>query len=114
LDHKLISDVLFQESSHLGIFKKVIFSSTEMSSSIIQVAYTEIIAGEIINEHIHESMEEVFLVLDGKCEFYVDGICHVLDTYSVIKIPPKTFHKIEAINDTKLFYIGVALSSDNY
>ena len=109
MDHKKISDVFFQQSSHLSILKKVIFSSFEMTSNITQIAYTELLAGEIINEHCHDSMEEVFLLLDGECEFYLDGSCHLLKKESVIKISPKISHKIKALSITKLFYFGVEI-----
>ena len=79
-----------------------------MRSAITQVAYAELIAGEIIEEHLHDSMEEVFLVLDGNCEFCLDGVPHLLTKDSVIKVVPKIKHKLKAITDTKLYYFGVS------
>jgi uncharacterized cupin superfamily protein len=34
-------------------------------------------------------MEEVFLILDGECEFSLDGVSHLLKKDDVIKIAPK-------------------------
>jgi quercetin dioxygenase-like cupin family protein len=48
-----------------------------MTTPVTQVAYSELLAGEIIEEHLHDSMEKVFLVLDGNCEFCLDRVPQV-------------------------------------
>ena len=108
MDSINISEIDFTESCHPGHLKKVIFRGSEMRSSLTQVAYAELLAGEIIEEHLHESMEEVFFVLDGYCEFCLNGVLHVLIKDSVIKIAPKIKHKVKALADTKLYYFGVS------
>ncbi len=107
--HKIISDLDFEKSSHLGILKKVIFYGGELDSSITQIAYTELLAGEAVNQHSHDSMEEVFLVLEGSCEFVLNGISFILKEESLIKVAPKTLHRIRALSDSRLIYFGVAL-----
>jgi quercetin dioxygenase-like cupin family protein len=109
LDSINISEITFTKSSHHGQLKKVIFRGSAMISSVTQVAYAELLAGEIIEEHLHDSMEEVFLVLDGNCEFCLDGVLRVLTKDSVIKIAPKIKHKLKALTDTKLYYFGVSI-----
>jgi quercetin dioxygenase-like cupin family protein len=108
LDFKSISEIKFSNSSHRGQKKKVIFNGYEMTSSVTQVAYAELRAGDIVEEHYHDSMEEVFLILEGECEFILDGISHLLKKDGVIKIVPKMKHKLIAFRDTKLFYFGVS------
>ena len=106
---KNIQELTFEESNHLGVFKKVIYSNLDLFSATTQVAYTELKAGIEVEEHSHDSMEEVFLVLHGSCEFYLNGNVHILQKESVIKVSPKIKHKIKAITDLKLFYFGVAI-----
>jgi quercetin dioxygenase-like cupin family protein len=108
LDSINISEIEFTESSHLGQLKKVIFRHSEMISPVTQVAYTELLAGEVIEEHSHDSMEEVFFVLEGNCEFCLNGVPQGLTKDAVIKIAPKIRHKLKAITDTKLYYFGVS------
>ena len=79
-----------------------------MTSAVSQVAYAELRAGEIVEEHLHDSMEEVFLVLYGNCEFCLDGVRQVLIKGSVIKIAPKIKHKLRALTETQLYYFGVS------
>jgi quercetin dioxygenase-like cupin family protein len=104
-----IFDIEYTDTSHQGQLKKVILKGSQMSSSVTQVAYAELQKGEIIEEHSHQSMEEIFLVLDGQCEFYLDGVSEVLSKYSVVKISPKIKHKLKALSDTKLYYFGVSI-----
>ena len=108
MDSINISEIEFTKSSHPGQLKKVIFTGSEMTSAVTQVAYAELLAGEIVEEHLHDSMEEVFLVLDGNCEFCLDGVPQVLNKDSVIKIASKIKHKLRAITETKLYYFGVS------
>ena len=102
MDSINISEIEFTKSSHSGQLKKVIFIGSEMTSAVTQVAYAELFSGEIVEEHLHDSMEEVFLVLDGSCEFCLDGVPQLLIKDSVIKIAPKIKHKLKALTETKL------------
>ncbi len=108
MEFKIISDIEFTSTSHSGQFKKVIFGGSEMASSVTQVAYTELEEGEIVAENSHNSMEEVFLVIEGECEFSLNGVLHILNKGSVIKISPKTKHSLRAISNTRLYYFGVS------
>lgn len=108
MDFKRISDIELSDSSHPGQSKKVIFLSSELSSAVTQVAYSEFRAGDSVEEHSHESMEEVFLILDGECEVILDGVLHLLKKDDVIKIAPKIKHKLKALRDTKVYYFGVS------
>jgi len=80
-----------------------------MSSSVTQIAFTELLAGDIVKEHSHDSMEEIFIVLEGSCEFVLNGISFFLKKEAVIKIAPKTIHEIRAISHSRLIYFGVAV-----
>lgn len=109
MDSINISEIEFAESSHLGQLKKVIFHGSELTSAVTQVAYAELRAGDIVEEHSHETMEEVFLILDGECEFCLDGVSHILKRDVVIKIAPKIKHALKALRDTKVYYFGVSI-----
>lgn len=47
-------------------------------------------------------------MLDGECEFSLDGVLHLLKKEDVIKIAPKIKHNLKAIRDTKVYYFGVS------
>ncbi len=108
MDFKRISDIELSDSSHPGQSKKVIFHGSELTSAVMQVAFAEFRAGDSVEEHSHESMEEFFLILDGECEFILDGVLHLLKKGDVIKIAPKIKHKLKALQGTKVYYFGVS------
>lgn len=97
------------QSSHNGISKYVYFKSEECASSITQIAYSFLNKNDVVEQHSHPTMEEVFLILEGECCFVVDGNEVVLSNSDVIKIPPGSLHKIYAKTECKLYYFGVSV-----
>lgn len=99
----------WKEANHYGVYKKVIFSGEEFVSKITQIAYTELVKDNIISIHQHETMEEVFFLLNGKCEFTINNEKVLAEEKSTIRIPPNTVHSLHAITDCQLFYFGVSI-----
>lgn len=97
------------QSSHNFISKYVYFKSEECASSITQIAYSFLKKNDVVEQHSHPTMEEVFLILEGECFFVVDGNEVSLSSLDVIKIPPGSLHQIHAKTDCKLYYIGVSV-----
>ena len=89
--------------------KKVFFIGEEFVSNITQVAYTELNKGVEVVNHTHNSMEEVFFLLEGVCEFNIQGASILAEKQSIIRIPINQEHSIRAISDCKLFYFGVSI-----
>jgi quercetin dioxygenase-like cupin family protein len=87
----------------------VIFSNIETISNIRQIAYTEIAAGFEVEQHCHDTMEEFFIIVEGSCEFLLDGNKFLCSKDSIIRVAPKTIHSIKAITCSKVFYFGVAI-----
>jgi mannose-6-phosphate isomerase-like protein (cupin superfamily) len=96
-------------SNHEGIFKKVCFGSDEFISNITQVAYTELMKGAEVSTHVHPSMEEVFFLIEGVCEFKIQEIIIVAERQSITRIPSNKNHSLRAISDCKFFYFGVSI-----
>ncbi len=96
-------------TSHSGVFKKVCFLGEEFISNITQVAYTELKQGNEVNTHAHISMEEVFFLIEGTCEFKIQGESFLAQKQSIIRIPINQEHSLRAISNCKLFYFGVTI-----
>ena len=54
-------------------------------------------------------MEEVFFLLEGVCEFNIQGVSILEDKQSIIRISVNQEHSLRAISDCKLFYFGVSI-----
>jgi mannose-6-phosphate isomerase-like protein (cupin superfamily) len=106
---KRIDEVAWESSSHLSVNKKVLFRQESCKSNITQVAYTELLAGEDIGVHCHPSMEEIFFLINGICEFIINDESIRAESESVLRIPSNTNHSLKAITNCKLYYIGVSI-----
>lgn len=106
---KNLANLNWTDSNHSGILKKVCFAGEEFVSNITQVAYTELNKGVEVVNHTHNSMEEVFFLLEGVCEFNIQGESILAEKQSIIRVPINQEHSIRAISDCKIFYFGVSI-----
>jgi quercetin dioxygenase-like cupin family protein len=105
---KNLANLNWTDANHSGVLKKVCFVGEEFVSNITQVAYTELTKGVEVVNHTHNSMEEVFFLLEGVCEFNIQGVSILADNQSIIRIPINQAHSLRAISDCKIFYFGVS------
>ena len=63
-----------------------------------------------IGEHIHRTMEEMYVIFDGVAEFTVNGKTSLLPAGSMVLCPMGSSHAIHNPNDTKLEWMNVAAS----
>ncbi len=104
---KRIDEVAWESSNHASVNKKVLFRQESFKSNITQVAYTELLAREDIGVHCRPSMEEIFFLTNGICEFIINDERIRAESESVLRIPANTNHSLKAITNCKLYYIGV-------
>ena len=101
-----INDV---KTSHGAGIKKVLCANDEASSNITQIAVSLLKAGEEVEVHEHETMEEHFLIEEGTLEFVIDETIITVNAGSYVMIPAGTKHGIKAVTDCKLITIGCAV-----
>lgn len=106
---KNLANLNWTDTNHSGILKKVFFVGEEFVSNITQIAYTELNKGVDVVNHTHNSMEEVFFILEGVCEFNIQGESILAEKQSIIRVPINQEHSIRAISDCKIFYFGVSI-----
>jgi quercetin dioxygenase-like cupin family protein len=105
---KNLSKLNWIDSNHEDVLKKVIFVEKDFISNITQVAYTELNKDIEVKSHKHVSMEEIFFLLEGVCEFNIQGTYILAEGQSIIRIPVNQVHSLRAISDCKFFYFGVS------
>jgi mannose-6-phosphate isomerase-like protein (cupin superfamily) len=106
---KRLEDISLTNSSHNGVYKKIFFTQEFFESNITQVAYSKLQAGEEIAIHYHESMDEVFFLTEGICEFNIDNETYLAQCQSVIRIIAKMRHSLRAITNCNFYYLGVSI-----
>ena len=104
-----LANLKWTGANHSGVLKKVCFVGEEFVSNITQVAYTELNKGVEVVNHTHNSMEEVFFLLEGVCEFNIQGVSILAEKQSIIRVPINQEHSLRAISDCKIFYFGVSI-----
>jgi mannose-6-phosphate isomerase-like protein (cupin superfamily) len=110
----LLSELILPKllSSHDVGMKTVFvnFKNSFNTDGITQIATASLNAGEIIESHSHESMNEYFFILEGEGEFIIDSdnIHFIPNTF--IGISKKTVHSVRAITEVKFFYFGIKVN----
>lgn len=103
-----LNSIQKKETSHPGISKHVFFENNDFKSNVQQFAYSSLKEGDIVNEHSHQTMEEVFFMLSGKCIFYINEKKYQVEKHTSILIPSGSIHKIEASTDCSFIYFGIS------
>lgn len=106
---KEYSDILPVSTSHHVGVKTVLLSSQETSSSLTQIAITELHKGDFVDTHVHPTMDEHYYFMEG------DGVMVIAEekyncrcgTY--LLIPAGCRHSLLAKSKMKFMTIGVAL-----
>lgn len=96
-------------TSHGVGLKRVLLSKAETETGLTQIAVTKLKAGEVADEHVHETMEEEFFFISGVTEVEIDGktvVCHAGD---FLKVSHGVRHRLRAVEDTEMMTIGATI-----
>ena len=101
-----------EDASRPGALKKVLFDSSVLPSGKFQMLnWAKIPAGKAFQNHYHEDMSEVFVITSGKAEMIVAEASFILEKGDSIIIPPKTPHRMSALNNQDVDYLVFGVSS---
>lgn len=50
-----------------------------------------------LNPHVHEDFDQLVYIVDGRCNYYVDGEPHEMTAGSMMLVPAKSPHYIEPL-----------------
>ncbi len=106
---KSINTINDVATSHGAGIKKVLCSNDETSSNITQIAMSRLKAGEQVEVHVHETMEEHFIIEDGTLEFIIDDKMMIVNSGTYVMVPAAIKHGIKAITDCKMITVGCSV-----
>ena len=89
--------------------KRVLLSKAETETGLTQIAVTKLKAGEVADEHVHETMEEEFFFMKGVAEVEIDGKAVVCRAGDFLKVSNGVRHRLRAIEDTEMMTIGAVI-----
>ena len=96
-------------TSHLIGEKKVLLSNFETISSVTQLAHSTLFANDIVEEHVHPTMDEHFIVLSGEGVIQIDNENYDLKAGKFILVPAGSYHNLSAKTDIEFITICVAI-----
>lgn len=100
-------------TSHGEGIKKVLCTNAEAASYITQIAVTTLQAGDAVEAHVHEEIEEHFIFEEGEVELYMDGECTVMKAGTYAMVPCGVKYGMRALTDCKIITIGCVRYNTN-
>jgi len=70
------------------------------------VQFAQIYEGHSISPHRHE-YEQIAMILQGECDFFVDGVAYPLQAGSIVDIPPNAEHYIVVKGPTPVINVDL-------
>ena len=102
-----IGDIAPVATSHGVGEKRVIVSQAEIGWPVTQVARTILRYNEIVEMHIHPTMDEHFFFLDGECIVKVGDSNYLCKGGDYLFVPANNNHEIIVNEETILITVGI-------
>ena len=103
-----LSEITAMPKVHGIGLKRVLLYSNETVSAITQIAVAQLRSGESVEMHIHKTMDEHYIFLEGEAIMFLNDEKHICKNGTYILVCSGTEHSLEALTDIKFITIGVA------
>ena len=87
----------FHPAKHLHTVSRRLIGQENVAAKFMEVALTQIEANGMAEEHYHDTVEQAFYLLEGKCLVEVDGEKGELNAGDIAFFAPPRRHKIVPI-----------------
>ncbi|MFC1964210.1 cupin domain-containing protein [Chloroflexota bacterium] len=85
---------IFYPAKHLHTVSRRLISQENVGAKFMEVALTKIEVNGMAEEHYHDTVEQAFFLLEGKCLVEVDGEEEELKAGDIAFFTPPRRHKI--------------------
>ena len=100
-----------EEQSRPGVLKRVLATNADLlRGQVMMVNWANLPYGSEFQNHYHEDMQEVFIMLGGPVVMTVDGDRTELMAGDAIVIDPREAHKMENASEGDVEYIVFGIS----
>lgn len=100
-------DVSKRPVSHQTELVKNVILAKGIVPGLLQCATACFKAGDVIEPHVHESMTEIFYVIEGTACLEIESQKHSVYQGDTFVVSSGSVHGIEFISKTKLFYFSL-------
>jgi quercetin dioxygenase-like cupin family protein len=107
---KKLADLEGNATAH-GVGQKFVFlKGNDTPTTVTQVAYGTMEPGEVVELHVHPTMEEYFYFVEGAATYTIGGQFYSCTPGTFIRIPANTLHGLSTQDSgAGFFYFGVAV-----
>lgn len=114
----LSSERAFVPASHEnpnapGVWKKVLFQKADFQAGHVQmINWACLPVGSRFANHLHEDLQEIFVILSGEAEIRLGQQVQVLGPGDAIRIDPREPHSMRNVGAIDVEYLVVGISSE--
>lgn len=103
-----ISEIPALPTAHAVGLKKVLLANDETESAVTQIAVTTFNPGESAEPHVHSTMDEHYIFLEGDGVMTIGGKDYCCHADSYLLVQAGTVHTLRAVSRMKFITIGIA------
>lgn len=104
-----LAEISAKPTAHGIGTKAVLLAKDETASNVMQIAKTSFKIGETVEVHIHPTLDEHYLFLEGNAEMEIDGEVYNCHQGIFVLVPAGTKHNLKALSDIEFITISIAL-----
>ena len=96
-----------------GVLKKILARREELFAGRVQMINWSLLpAGSSFQPHLHEDMEEVFVIVSGRAEIQVDDYKAILERGDAVVVSPGEIHQMSSVGDVDVEYLVVGIAGE--
>ena len=96
-----------------GVLKKILARRDELFAGRVQMINWSLLpAGSSFRPHLHEDMEEIFIIISGRAEIRVDDCKAILERGDAVIVSPREIHEMSSLGDVDVEYLVVGIAGE--
>lgn len=95
-----------------GVLKQVLFRKDDLPKGTIQmINWSTLLPEKTFQNHYHEAMDEIFIILDGHVKVTMNNEVETLTKGDAVVVPANHHHTMTNMGDTPVHYIAIGIVS---
>jgi mannose-6-phosphate isomerase-like protein (cupin superfamily) len=95
-----------------GVWKKVLLAKGDLQPGQVQmINWGRLPVGKQFNNHYHEDMQEIFVLVQGEAEIRVGDAVHRLAAGDTIRIDARETHQMRNVGAIDVDFLAVGITS---
>lgn len=108
ISQKQLEPATHEDPKNPGVLKKVLFSTADFDPEcgLRMLNYAVMQPGQAFALHSHDTLEEVFYILEGNGEITIGSETQEISSEMAVIVPKQTKHIMKNIGETPLIYLA--------